>query len=451
MIKVAAPALPADEVLRRVSRGARPFLLDGAQCGAQGSAQGGAQGGDGLGRYSFAGCDPDDGLVWRRGDAGEPFRLLEDAQRRWSTGPVDDEWPIAVGYVTYDAAAHELARLHGRTLAAVDDLDLPGVDFARYRAVWRYDRQRDVAEILAHDSAAAEQLLGRLRRTPLPLVSLAPATLVPLWSKVDYEKRVERILEYLRCGDAYQVNLAQRLVARVSDESALALYLALRRVAPAPLGAFLATDAGTIVSNSPEQLLRVETRKVDGRYAVYALSRPIKGTRPRGSVDADDAAQVRALLDSEKDAAEHLMIVDLVRNDLGKVGAIGSVTASARRVLALPTVNHLVSTVEARVERGTADLLASMLPGGSVTGAPKLAAVQIIDQLEGVARGVYCGALGWLGAGRALHLSLPIRTGVVKRGELVLPVGGGIVADSTPDGEWAETHVKARAFVTALS
>ena len=443
MIKVAAPALPADEVLARLSRGARPFLLDG---GGDGDGDG-----DGLGRYSFAGCDPDDGLVWRRGDAGDPFRLLEDAQRRWSTGPVDDEWPIAVGYITYDAAAHELARAHGRRLAAVDDLDLPGLDFARYRAVWRHDNKRGVAEVLAHDGASAQQLLDRLQRAPVPLHALSPSSLVPLWSRVDYEKKVERILEHLRAGEAYQVNLAQRLVARVSDESALALYLALRRIAPAPLGAYLATDAGTILSNSPEQLVRVEARKVDGRYAVYAQSRPIKGTRPRGSDEDDDVAQVRALEASEKDAAEHLMIVDLVRNDLGRVADVGTVTASARRILRLPTVNHLVSTVEARLRGGTAELLAALLPGGSVTGAPKLAAVEIIDQLEGVARGVYCGALGWIGAGRGLHLSLPIRTGVVKRGELMLSVGGGIVADSTPAGEWAETHVKARAFAAALS
>ncbi|MEO6954128.1 MAG: anthranilate synthase component I family protein [Polyangia bacterium] len=439
MMKVAAPALPIGEVLCRLSRGARPFLLDGAHDG------------DGLGRYTFAGCDPDDGLVWRRGDAGDPFRLLEDAQRRWSIGPVDDEWPIAVGYITYDAAAHELCKAHGRTLAAVDDLDLPGLDFARYRAVWRYDRKRDLAEVLAHDGASAEHLLNRLQRAPRSLHAVSASTLVPLWSKVDYEKKVERILSHLRAGDVYQVNLAQRLVARVSDESALALYLALRRIAPAPLGAYLATDAGTILSNSPEQLVRVEARKVDGRYAVYAQSRPIKGTRPRGTDEEDDAAQVRALEASEKDAAEHLMIVDLVRNDLGKVAGLGTVTASARRVLTLPMVNHLVSTIEAGLDGGTAELLASVLPGGSVTGAPKLAAVEIIDQLEGVARGVYCGALGWMGAGRALHLSLPIRTAVVKRGELLLSVGGGIVADSTPEAEWAETLVKARAFTAALS
>jgi para-aminobenzoate synthetase component 1 len=437
MIKVRAPALSADDVLRRVSRGVRPFLLDGAH------------GGDGLGRYSFAGCDPDDGIVWRLGDAGDPWKLIEDAQRRWSIGPVDDEWPIAVGYVTYDAAAHTLARAHGRRLAAVDDLDLPGVDFARYRAVWRYDRQRDEAHVLAHDGVAAEQLLQRLSRAPVPLHSIDAGELMPLRSKTDYVQKVERVLEHLRAGDAYQVNFSQRLVARMNDDGALSLFLRLREVAPAPLAAFLQTDAGTIVSNSPEQLLRVHTQKVDGKYAVVAQTRPIKGTRARG-VGEDDLAMARALENSEKDAAEHLMIVDLLRNDLGRVATIGSVHASERRLLTLPTVHHLVTTISAQISGTTAELLAAMLPGGSITGAPKMRVVEIIDALEGIARGVYCGALGWIGAGRALNFMLPIRTGLVKNGELIVPVGGGIVADSDPLAEWEETEVKARAFRAAL-
>jgi len=144
------------------------------------------------------------------------------------------------------------------------------------------------------------------------------------------------------------------------------------------------------------------------------------------------------------------MIVDLLRNDLGRVAELGSVEPSERRVLTLPTVHHLVTTVQARIRGTTAELLHAVLPGGSVTGAPKMRAVEIIDSLEGLVRGVYCGALGWIGAGRALHLALPIRTGVVARGELIVPVGGGIVADSTPDAEWDETLVKARAFTSAL-
>ena len=439
VLKVRAPALDAGEVLRRVARGDRPFLLDGAGDG------------DGLGRFSFAGCDPDDGLIWRRGDAGDPFALLADAQRRWTVGPVDEHWPVAVGYVTYDAAADALAREHGRALHATDDLGLPGVDFARYRAVWRFDRATGAAEVLAHDGASAERLLGRLAQGPVPLHPANAGELRPQWTRAEYEARVLRVLEHLRAGDAYQVNLAQRLVARCDEAGALALYLQLRRTAPAPLGAYLATDAGTILSNSPERLLRVATERRAGAYAVRAEARPIKGTRPRGD-GVEDARLAAELEGSEKDAAELLMIVDLLRNDLGRVGAIGSVRVDGPRLVSLPTVHHRVSTVEAEVSASsTAAVLAAVLPGGSVTGAPKMRAVEIIDALEGRARGVYCGALGWIGAGRALDLALPIRTALVRRGELLLPVGGGIVMDSTPAGEWDETLVKARAFASALA
>jgi len=146
------------------------------------------------------------------------------------------------------------------------------------------------------------------------------------------------------------------------------------------------------------------------------------------------------------------MIVDLLRNDLGRAAELGSVKVDGPRLLTLPTVHHIVSTVTARVGgASTAELLAAVLPGGSVTGAPKLRAVEIIAALEERARGVYCGALGWLGAGRALHLALPIRTGFVRGGELIVPVGGGVVIDSTAEGEWQETEVKGRAFARALA
>ncbi len=443
MLTVRASELDPEVVLRAVARGMRPFLLDGA---------GPLDGGDGLARYSYAGCDPDDGIVWRPGDAGDPFALLEDAQRRWSVGPVDEHWPIAIGYVSYDAAASALARTHGRSLHVLDDLGLPGVDFARYRAIWRLDRQRGVAEILAHDSASAEQLLSRLGRSPVPLHPTNAGALVPLWSRDEYDGKVRTILEHLHAGDAYQVNLAQRLVARCEQAGGLALYLALRKLAPAPLGVYLETDGATILSNTPERLLRVSARKRDGRYELIAETRPIKGTAPRGSDAASDAARARELLASEKDAAEHLMIVDLLRNDLGRVARIGSVRAEGPRLLTLPTLHHLASTVEADVGgAGLAALLAATLPGGSVTGAPKLRAVEIIAALEGRARGVYCGAIGWLGAGRALDFALPIRTGVLRGGELLVPVGGGVVVDSTPEGEWQETMVKALAWQQALS
>jgi anthranilate/para-aminobenzoate synthase component I len=257
---------------------------------------------------------------------------------------------------------------------------------------------------------------------------------------------VERILEYLRAGDAYQVNLSRRLSASCAPTAAVpvALATALRARAPAPHAALIASadGDGALVGNSPERFLAVAT---DGAVE----TRPIKGTRSRGDTPDGDRAAAAALAASAKDRAEHVMIVDLERNDLGRVCRTGSVeVASLTRVVALPTVFHLVSTVRGvlRPDVGLAALLEATFPGGSITGAPKRRAMQIIDELEPAARGPYTGATGWLGAAGDLDLAIAIRTAVVRGGRLSLSVGGGVVADSTPEGELAETEVKARAF-----
>jgi para-aminobenzoate synthetase component 1 len=418
LLKVSAPAMDPFEALLRLSRGERPFLLHGGIDA------------DGLGRFSLAGCDPVDGLVWRRGDAGAPFQLLEQAQKRWAQGPIDEApWPMAVGYLSYDLTEGR------RPLTAIDDLELPELDFAKYPAVWRFDAGTNRAEVLAHDGAAAERLLARLGRTAPPLQP--PRCGPPRWviSDEEYQRRVMRILEYLRAGDCYQVNLSHRLTA--SCDHALGLY---GRLPAAPLGAYLKTDSCELLSNTPELFLR--------QRGAHLETRPIKGTRRR---DEGDRELARELEESPKDAAEHLMIVDLERNDLGSVAELGSVHVEGfKRRIELPTVHHLVSTVSARCRAPLAEILTAMWPGGSVTGAPKSRAVEIIDELEGVVRGPYCGAIGWLGPPGRLDLALAIRTAVVRRGELILSVGGGIVADSNPELELEETRVKAAAFVRAL-
>jgi para-aminobenzoate synthetase component 1 len=434
LIRVGCALADPVEALRRVKRGERPFLLDGASNA------------DGLGRFSFAGCDPIDGLVWRRGDAGDPLALLDAAARRWSAGPVDDKpWPLAVGYLSYDLGAEVVARPTGHRFTARDELGLPDLDFARYPAIWRYDSLQNKAEIIAYDGEAAARLLARLDRSPPPLPE--PRVDGIRWDLGDdvYRARVARVLEYLRAGDCYQVNLSHRLFAKLFDDHALPLYLRLRASAPAPLGAFLRTGAGSLLCNSPELFLDARAGAVE--------TRPIKGTRRRDREAARDAALAAELRASEKERAEHLMIVDLERNDLGRVARTGSVAVDGfERVVSLPTVHHLVSTVRARLREGVGvgDLLAATFPGGSITGAPKLRAMEIIDELEGVGRGPYCGAIGWIGSGVNLGLALAIRTAVVRAGELILSVGGGIVADSIPDEELAETRVKAEAFLKLL-
>ena len=223
---------------------------------------------------------------------------------------------------------------------------------------------------------------------------------------------------------------------------ALGLAAALRAGAPAPFGAFIAAATGDawLVGNSPELFLAL-----DGRAGVE--TRPIKGTAP--ATEGRRRSGREALLASAKDRAEHVMIVDLERNDLGRVCETGSVRLDGvGRVLELPTVLHLVSTVRGRLRAdvGLAALLAATFPGGSITGAPKRRAMEIIDELEPVARGPYTGATGWLGAAGDLELAVAIRTALVSAGRRTLSLGGGIVADSTPEGEWTETEVKARAF-----
>jgi anthranilate/para-aminobenzoate synthase component I len=272
-----------------------------------------------------------------------------------------------------------------------------------------------------------------------PAATAPPGALEPDHDARLYLDGARRVLDYLVAGDAYQVNLARRVSAPFAG-AAVELAAALRARAPAPFGAFIAAATGEawLVGNSPERFLAL-----DGQGAIE--TRPIKGTRAADG----GAAAAEALTSSAKDRAEHVMIVDLERNDLGRVCRTGSVRVDGpARVLTLPTVLHLVSTVRGvlRPDVGLATLLEATFPGGSITGAPKRRAMEIIDELEPVIRGPYTGATGWLGAAGDLDLAVAIRTALVSAGRLTLSLGGGIVADSTPESEWAETETKARAF-----
>jgi para-aminobenzoate synthetase component I len=261
--------------------------------------------------------------------------------------------------------------------------------------------------------------------------------------------RVERIREYIAAGDVYQVNLARRLTATIEqDGDALALYAALGAIAPAPYGGLVETDTGVrVVSGSPERFL------ARAGFGQRLDTRPIKGTRRRTGDPTKDAALAADLAVHPKDDAEHLMIVDLERNDLGRVAKIGSVRVDdLGYVVELPGLYHKVSTVscELRDDVTWADLLRAAFPGGSITGAPKIRAMEIIDELEPARRGPYCGAIGWLGENGAFALAIAIRVAVLVNDELRLHVGGGIVADSDPRAELQETEDKAAGWRAAL-
>jgi aminodeoxychorismate synthase component I len=260
-----------------------------------------------------------------------------------------------------------------------------------------------------------------------------------------YAGRVRSILDEIERGGVYEVNLTQRMSTPWQGDP-LALYAALRRESPAPFAAYLELPDVCIVGSSPERFLKAGS---DG----HVESRPIKGTRPRGADPDRDAALAEELVTSPKDRAENLMIVDLVRNDLGRVCRPGSVRVpELMQVEAYATVFQLVSTVVGRLREGCdgVDLVRACFPPGSMTGAPKIAAMRIAGALEPVRRGIYSGALGHLDVRGGLDLSVVIRTWLVKKGRAYLHVGGAVVADSDPDAEYDESLDKARALQSAL-
>ena len=267
------------------------------------------------------------------------------------------------------------------------------------------------------------------------------------FTPAEYRAAVAQVIEHVLAGDIFQANLTQRFTAPFTGDP-LTLLAALERWAPAPLGAYLRHDDVELYSASPERFLRYDpcSRRVE--------TRPIKGTRRRDPEPQCDATLARELEASEKDRAENVMIVDLLRNDLSRVCEPGSVTVDALcRLESHATVHHLVSVVSGRLRRGSdaLDLLAATYPGGSVTGAPKLRAMALLAGLERVRRGVYTGAIGWLGLDGALDTNLAIRTIIVKHGVAAIHAGGGVTARSDPDEEYRETLDKAQALIHALA
>jgi para-aminobenzoate synthetase component 1 len=267
--------------------------------------------------------------------------------------------------------------------------------------------------------------------------------LVSNFSPEQYTQAVGRVIEYIRAGDVFQVNLSQRFTTGLGTRKPVEIYQRLLERHPAWYGAFFQSDEFALLCNSPELFLRVQTGATGRRI----VTRPIKGTRPLG------VGMREALAGSIKDQAELNMIVDLERNDLGRVCKIGSIRVSEPRVIEQhPTVYHGAATIEGTLRDDVrfVDLLRSTFPGGSVTGAPKIRAVQIIDELEPVRRGPYCGAIGYLSIDGNIEFNVAIRTMTIEQGRVHIPVGGGIVADSDPRAEYDETLVKARAMFAAL-
>jgi para-aminobenzoate synthetase component 1 len=435
-----------------------------------------------LGRYSFVTADPFAWLssrgrqVWLDGNltrSPDPLAVLAECLSRFRTESHPDLPPFqggAAGLFGYDLC-HHLERL---PRPRFDEFQVPDLAVGFYDWVLAFDHARCRAWLIStglpetdprrRRNRAGQRLRAVLhaldnplprppasRSPPLSLTDLAPEyplhDRLGLFSNFDrarYLAVVQRIIDYIYAGDCFQVNLAQRLLCPATLPP-LELYRNLRQRNAAPFAGYFDLGDFVLASASPERFLRVEKGEVE--------TRPIKGTRPRGANPAEDQAHILELLGSAKDRAENVMIVDLLRNDLGRVCEYGSVRVPA--VCRLETyrfVHHLVSEVRGRLRPGLGpvDLLRAAFPGGSVTGAPKIRAMEIIAELEPTARGLYCGSLGYLGFDGTMDTNILIRTFTMGRGWLQFPVGGGIVADSQPQREYEETWHKAEGLLRAL-
>jgi para-aminobenzoate synthetase component I len=424
---------PSIDVAVRAFAGCdRPFVLE-------------SSGSDGVaGRYSIFGCDPIDSF-----ESDDDDWLIRFSRRisvcpessSEADSPFSGGW---VGFISYEAGA-AIEGVGGRKPRY---LELPRVSMGLYDCAAVYDYFRRTWKILACDipgrpsPISIGRRLARLEtllegsRSVDPIAGPLADEPRPDVSRSEFAERFGRAKAYISAGDIYQVNLTQRYSTRCCHDP-LEIFLRMRRVNPAAYSAFLPYDRATILSASPELFLSVRRGKV--------VTRPIKGTRPRvGDATLDEVRRGELLL-SEKDHAELYMIVDLLRNDLGRVSRFGTVRVERTAdIESHPTVFHLVSTLSARLREDVTigEVLRATLPGGSITGCPKIRAMQIIDELEPTERGVYCGNIGYIGVDGSMMFNIAIRTMVHQGSELHLFGGGAIVSDSQPDDEYDEALAK---------
>lgn len=446
------------DVFTRLQALPRVLFLDSAQQHAT------------LGRYSFLSGDPFDWLE-SRGEPGNPFDHLKARLASFQTETIPGLPPFqggAAGVFNYELCRH-LERL---PRARTDEFALPELAVGFYDWVIALDHALGRSWLIStgfperSESARRRRAAQRLRQVKCLLGSAPPsdrpfastpqvaphfmvsdpghANLFSNFTRSAYLDAVRTAIEYIHAGDCFQVNLSQRLLQR-AKQSPVELFRRLRNCNAAPFGGYVDLGSYQLVSASPERFLRVEDGEVEAR--------PIKGTRPRGQTPEADRRQLDELLGSPKDRAENIMIVDLLRNDLGRVCRYGSVRVPALcRAESYRYVHHLVSEVRGRLrpECTPLDLLRAAFPGGSVTGAPKIRAMEIIAELEPTARGPYCGSLGYNGFDGSMDTNILIRTFVVAGGWVQFCVGGGIIADSVPELEYEETWHKAEGMLRAL-
>ncbi|MDF2592027.1 MAG: pabB [Clostridia bacterium] len=416
-----------------------------------------------LGRYTFMGSKPflvfkskNQGITIEENNntrslIGNPFDILKELLEKYKN---EDNGMIpflggAVGYFAYDMGHHieELPRI------ALDDVRIPDSCFGFYDSIIAIDHQGSDTYIIANGiKEKPENLVEEIKRklSTINALSLdrmpgiACGEIQSNFVKEDYLKAVQSIKDYIRAGDIYQANLTQRFKCD-TEEAPFSIYSRLRQLNPAPFACYMNFGEGYILSSSPERFLKIHDNLIE--------TRPIKGTRPRGRTAEEDNANKAELLSSEKDKSELLMIVDLERNDLGKVSRTATVRVPE---LFYPeeyaTVHHLVAAVTGEKQEGldAIDVIKAAFPGGSITGAPKIRSMEIIDELEPTQRNIYTGSIGYMGFNGSIDLNIAIRTIVMKDGTAYFQAGGGIVWDSIPELEYEETLHKARALFRTL-
>jgi anthranilate synthase component 1 len=435
--------------LRELAPGEPAFLLESAEQGQR------------MGRYSFIGFRPRSVLRWSLGDAGDPYALAAAAVADCRQAPLPDLPPFAggaVGFFGYDLV---------RTVEPLDEpnpdmLGLPDMALMLTDALVAFDHLKHTITILANADLDAEpdlelaqeaaaRTIAEVRACltgPVPAGAKAGAREAPRFesnmSRERFEAMVQRIVKYIHAGDAFQVVPSQRWSAKAPVE-AFSIYRGLRTVNPSPYMYFLDFGDFQVAGASPEPLLTVTGRHVS--------TRPIAGTRPRGANPEEDRRIAGELIEDEKERAEHVMLVDLGRNDLGRVCEYGSVVVDEMmEVETYSHVMHIVSSVSGvlRENVGAMDALRSVLPPGTLSGAPKVRAMQIIDELEPIKRGGYGGAIGYLSYTGDLDTAIHIRTVVVKDGVAHVQAGGGTVADAKPEYEYEESVNKTKAVLRAV-
>ena len=444
----------------------------------------------GLSRYSFAGTDP---FVVIKAQNNK-VEIIQDSTCRIITGNIfstltsllnefNPSPPLgadlksvpsknipfqggAVGYFGYELKS-QLEQLPRKRAA---EPNIPDCILGIYDTIFVYDHKINkgyvIASGLSEKNSRSRKLLAKKRANQffdimdigcnlkfpyspvqhphLPVERKGKAFVKSNFTKKDYLDTIKRVQRYIASGDIYQANLSQRLTIEFRGDPLL-LYSNLRNTSPSQFGSFLNYGDFQVISNSPERLLKVNNG--------IAETSPIKGTRPRGKTPKTDKALMRELRTSTKELAEHIMIVDLERNDLGKICEFGSVKAQTlQKIYTYPTLHHMVSTIKGKLrdKMDSVDCIRSLFPGGSVTGAPKIRAMEIIEELEPTPRGIYTGAIGYIDFCGNIDLSMVIRTAILKDKKLYLHVGGGIVADTNPDEEYEETMLKAKAFFEAM-